>query len=107
MTEKSGRSVPQTKRQLPRALIVEQGPLNAVKLELGLGIFVLFALLMGVGSWIDDVFVQLAVLGAGASIVSAWLIVRTRRVLTKLEQARQTKQETVEEMQSELRDGQE
>lgn len=107
MTEKSGRSVPQTNRQLPRALAVEPGPLNGIKLELGLAIFVLFALLMGVESWIDNVFVQLAVLGIGASIVSAWLIIRTRRLLAKLELAHQSKHEIVEEIQSELRNGQE
>ena len=106
MTEKSARSVPQTNRQLPRALAVEPGPLNGIKLELGLAIFVLFALLMGVESWIDDVFVQLAVLGIGATIVSAWLIIRTRRVLAKLELAHHSEQETVDEMQSELRNGQ-
>jgi len=107
VTEKSARSVPQTNRQLPRALAVEPGPLNGIKFELGLAIFVLFALLMGVGSWIEDVFVQLTVLGTGASIVSAWLIIRTRRELSILEQARQAKPEAAEEMQSELRNGQE
>ena len=111
MTEKSARSVPQTKRQMPRALAVEPGPLNAVKLELGIAIIVLFSLLVGVETWVDDIFIQLGILAITASIVTIWLIVRTRRVLANVEamhESMHTKQhERTEETQRELSNGQE
>ena len=93
MTEKSGRSVTQSKRQLPRALAVEPSPLNAVKLELALAIVFLFALLVAVESWIVDMFIQLLVLFISAAFVTIGLILRTRYVLANVQQLHESNKE--------------
>jgi len=70
-------SVPQNKK----GFTVAASPLNPVKFELGIILFIGFFLLISVGAFIESPFAQVGVLAGYGIISMVWLVYRTKRLI--------------------------
>ncbi len=78
--EKVSDIVPQKRR----GVIVAASPLNQVKLELGILIVVSVLLLLVIPTFISDHIVQLMIYAGYGVSAAVWLVVRVRRVVSRL-----------------------
>jgi len=79
MSELKSRSVPEK----TSGFTVAASPLNPVKFELGIILFIALFLLVVIPTVVNSTFYQFAILVAYGLIAMAWLIVRTRRLINK------------------------
>ncbi len=71
---------------------VAASPLNGVKLELGIILFVGLLLWLAVDSITVNLANQLLILALFGGVSALWLVLRTRRTLKQLDKTRETQQ---------------
>jgi len=72
---------------------VAASPLNSVKLELGIILFVGLLLWLAVDSITADLAYQLLILGGFSAAGALWLVLRTRRTLRQVNESHEAQQE--------------
>ncbi len=80
MVEKEGRSVTRG-----RGITVAPSPFNEVKLDLAIILCVGVLLLLVAGRVVDSVWVQLGILCSYSLLGMTWLILRTRRIVRRMQ----------------------
>ena len=81
MSDSERDSVPQNKQ----GFTIAASPLNPVKFELGIILFIGFFLLISVQGFTKSSAVQLGVLAGYGTVSMVWLIYRTRKILRESE----------------------
>lgn len=65
---------------------VDASPFNGIKLEMVLSLVILAVVWLLVERYITDILDQLMLIGGAALVGMSWLLVRTHRVLRRLQQ---------------------
>ena len=81
MSDSNRDSVPQNKK----GFTITASPLNPVKFELGIILFIGFFLLISVQGFVQSPIAQLGVLAGYGVISMVWLIYRTRKIVRQSE----------------------
>lgn len=72
-----------------KGLAVAPSPLNEVKLDLGVILTVGVVLLLVQGRVLDSVLLQLLLLASYSLVGMLWIVVRTRRIMTRIARERE------------------
>ncbi|MFZ1829704.1 MAG: hypothetical protein WAW42_13305 [Candidatus Competibacteraceae bacterium] len=72
-----------------KGLAVAPSPLNEVKLDLGVILTVGVVLLLVQGRVLDSVLLQLLLLASYSLLGMLWIVVRTRRIMTRIARERE------------------